>query len=109
MGLELLVINLGAVLWVLFFLILVIRTGIKAPLSRRFAYFLAAVLVWLSTNYLSNQAELLDGWILAINRFLFIVSIITIATMLRFCLSIQKEKIPKVVDTLIGLVTIAGC
>lgn len=89
MGVELLIINAIAALCVIFFGGLVIHAGLSVVLNRRFVYFLGALLAWIVLNYLSNQTLLSYDVLLVINRLLFVASILAVATMLHFCLSIR--------------------
>lgn len=98
MGIELFIINLAAAVCVLFFAGLVVRTGLTTALNRRFVGFLLALFSWLSLNYLSNQTFFSYEALLFINRILFVAAILAMTTMLRFCLTIQSEKIWKLLD-----------
>jgi signal transduction histidine kinase len=105
MGAELFFINLAATLCVLFFVGLVVRSGLSTLINRRFIYFLIALLGWLIFNYFSNQTFLSHDMLFAINRLVFVAAVFAIATMLRFCLTTLMAKTNKIIDTTIWIVT----
>lgn len=109
MSTEFFVVNILTVACVIFFAGLVIFSGLSTAVNRRFVYFLIALLGWVALNFISNLTIIfsLDD-LLVLNRVLFVVSLLAVTTMLRFCLTIKAESIRKRTDIIIWSLTVIG-